>query len=76
MADLLLTGDSDWTPERVSEVVEGDKTVRASLPHPIPVFIFYWTAFVDGAGHVQFRSDAYDWDRKLLALIAAPKRQA
>jgi len=76
LAELLLTGDEDFTPERIDEVVTTDKTIRAPLAHPIPVFIFYWTAFVDGAGRLQFRNDAYDWDRKLLGLIAASKTQA
>ena len=48
----------------------GEETVRAPLPHPTPVYILYWTAFVDGSGQIEFRSDAYDWDRKLLGLIA------
>jgi murein L,D-transpeptidase YcbB/YkuD len=76
LAELLLTGDETFTPERIDEVTQTDKTMRALLPRPIPVFIFYWTAFVDGAGRLQFRNDAYDWDRKLLALIAASKPQA
>ncbi len=75
LANLLLSGDQDWTPERVDQVVATDNTVRAPLPRPAPVFLFYWTAFVDGAGHVQFRGDAYDWDRKLLGLVAAQKTQ-
>ncbi|MHB8286089.1 MAG: L,D-transpeptidase family protein [Caulobacteraceae bacterium] len=73
LAELLLTGDETFTPDRIDEVTATDKTMRAPLAHPIPVFIFYWTAFVDGAGRLQFRNDAYDWDRKLLGLIAASK---
>ncbi len=75
-ADLLLQGDAEWPPERVQQIVTTEDTVRAPLPSPIPVFILYWTAFVDGAGHVEFRNDAYDWDRKLLNLVAAGKTRA
>jgi murein L,D-transpeptidase YcbB/YkuD len=71
LADLLLDGLEDWPPERIHEVTQGDETLRVRLPRPIPVFILYWTAFGDGAGGVQFRNDAYDWDRKLLNLISA-----
>jgi len=71
LAELLLQGDETWTPERIDEVVQaGDETLRARLQHPIPVFILYWTAFGDSTGGVQFRPDAYDWDRKLLTLLA------
>ena len=76
LADLLLTGDQDWPPERVDHVVATDDTVRAPLPRPMPVFILYWTAFVDNAGQTEFRADGYDWDRKLLNLIAAQAQHA
>ncbi len=71
LADLLLQGLDDWPPDRIHQVAQGDETVRVHLPRPIPVFILYWTAFGDGSGGVQFRNDAYDWDRKLLNLISA-----
>ena len=45
------------------------KTVRAPLAHPVPVYVLYWTAFVDGDGQVAFRGDVYGWDRKLLTLL-------
>ncbi len=71
LADLLLLGVDDWPPDRIHEVTRGDETLRVRLPRPIPVFILYWTAFGDGSGGVQFRNDAYDWDRKLLNLMSA-----
>jgi murein L,D-transpeptidase YcbB/YkuD len=76
LADLLLQGLDDWPPDRIHEVVQGDETLRVRLPRPIPVFILYWTAFGDGSGGVQFRNDAYDWDRKLLNLISAESASA
>jgi murein L,D-transpeptidase YcbB/YkuD len=71
LADLLLQGLDDWPPDRIHAVTQGDETLRVRLPRPIPVFILYWTAFGDGSGGVQFRNDAYDWDRRLLNLISA-----
>ena len=76
LADLLLTGDPDWPPERVDQVVTTEDTIRAPLPKPMPLFILYWTAFVDNAGQMEFRNDGYDWDRKLLGLIAAQSQHA
>jgi murein L,D-transpeptidase YcbB/YkuD len=76
LADLLLQGLDDWPPDRIHETAQGDKTVRVRLPRPIPVFILYWTAFGDGSGGVQFRNDAYDWDRKLLNLMSSESASA
>jgi murein L,D-transpeptidase YcbB/YkuD len=73
LTNLLLQGDADWPPDRIDQTVAGDKTIRVALAQPIPVFILYWTAFVDNAGAVEFRPDAYDWDRELLTLIGSVK---
>ena len=76
LAELLLASDPDWTSDRIAETVADDKTVRVPTPHPMPVFILYWTAFADPSGQVAFRTDAYDWDQKLIDLLAAEKDHA
>lgn len=65
LAEYLLRGDSQWTPETIREALDKsiDQTVR--LPEPIPVNILYWTAWVDEDGAVQFRKDIYEHDRPL-----------
>jgi hypothetical protein len=35
------------------------------IPEPLPVRIFYWTAFVDDRGVLQFRDDLYGLDQLL-----------
>ena len=37
------------------------------LKDAIPVFITYYTAWVDETGQLNFREDIYDHDRKLAA---------
>jgi L,D-transpeptidase YcbB len=69
LTNLLLQGDSDWPPSRIDQIVATDDTQRVSLLEPIPVLILYWTAFADAGGVVQFRTDAYDWDRQLVNLL-------
>jgi murein L,D-transpeptidase YcbB/YkuD len=71
LAEALLAGDATWTPEAIDTQLEGDKTVRARLAQPVPVFIFYWTAFAGADGQMHFRSDPYNWDRELLQRVGA-----
>jgi murein L,D-transpeptidase YcbB/YkuD len=66
LAEALLAGNPEWTPEAIDAQLQGDKTVRARLPEKVPVYILYWTAFAGGDGQMHFRADPYGWDRELL----------
>lgn len=70
LAKYLLRGSARWTPEAVDRVMGGatvEETVR--LPSPVPVHLLYWTAWSDPDGTVQFRSDVYDRDSRLLRAL-------
>jgi murein L,D-transpeptidase YcbB/YkuD len=69
LAEALLDGDPTWTPDAISAAIDKGDTVRARLAEPVPVFIFYWTAFASPDGAMNFRSDPYNWDSLLLQRI-------
>jgi murein L,D-transpeptidase YcbB/YkuD len=62
LADLLLAGDPEWSPERIRAVIARGRETTVWLPEPVPVHILYWTAFADDDGSVQFRPDVYGRD--------------
>ena len=75
LADELLAGDTVWTAEAIDNQLTGDKTVRARLANPVPVYILYWTSFAGSDSQMHFRTDPYGWDRALLqrvGVLAAP----
>lgn len=45
------------------------ETRTISLPEPVPVYMVYQTAWVDGSGDLQFRRDIYWRDQRLSALL-------
>lgn len=65
MAQYLLQNDKTWTPEKIEEAMDSgdEKTVR--LKDPVPVFISYYTAWVDESGRLNFRDDIYSHDKDL-----------
>jgi murein L,D-transpeptidase YcbB/YkuD len=75
LANLLFQGDPDWQPDHIDAVLEKGDTVRAPLDKPMPIFLMYWTAFLDVKGRVNFRDDVYGWDESLVSLIAAAREK-
>jgi murein L,D-transpeptidase YcbB/YkuD len=69
LAKLLLEGNPEWPESRMQEAIASNKTVRVSLPEAIPMYLLYWTAFVDPQGGVNFREDIYNWDSRLVAAL-------
>ncbi len=57
-----------YTPEKIKSLY-GRSELNINLPTPIPVNITYQTAFVDDAGHLQFRKDIYGRDARVIALL-------
>jgi murein L,D-transpeptidase YcbB/YkuD len=39
------------------------------LPRPVPVYVTYFTAWVDADGVLQLRDDRYGWDARLAAAL-------
>jgi len=65
---LRAGGVSGWNRERIDRVVASQANTVVNLQVPLPVYITYLTAWVDG-GAVNFRSDIYGHDAKLLAAL-------
>jgi murein L,D-transpeptidase YcbB/YkuD len=70
LAEWVLRGQPEWTPERIAETMNGDKTTYVSVAKPIPVLIVYATAVVLANGEVRFFEDIYGEDAKLEKLLA------
>jgi len=62
----------NWTADRVKRMF-GSAEQDIQLPVPIWVHLTYQTAFVDDAGHLQFRRDVYNMDGRTLAAIKSER---
>ena len=62
LANYLLNNDPRWTPEKINEAMNSGNEQFVKLKDPVPVFITYYTAWVDQNGQLNFRNDIYGHD--------------
>ena len=65
LANYVLRNDKDWTPEKINAAMNSSKEQVVRLPKAIPVFITYYTSWVDESGMLNFRDDIYGHDKKV-----------
>lgn len=69
LAMYLLRDNAEWDEAKVDDVLKTDKETGIKVVPPIPVYIVYFTAWVDSAGQINFRNDLYGLDEKLAGEI-------
>lgn len=69
-ARLVLNGP-EWSPEAIDRAIATGQTQNVPLPQKIPVYMLYWTAFIDADGTIEFRDDLYGRDRRLAEALTA-----
>ncbi len=52
-----------WDQSRIEDTIGLRQTKAVSLAQPIPVYLMYWTTWVDDAGRLQIRDDVYQRDQ-------------
>jgi len=63
LAAFVLGGE--LSRERIVAAIESGENKRVDVADPVPVYILYWTAWVDSDGSVEFRDDVYGYDQAL-----------
>ena len=65
LAEYLLRHQPEWTSEKIKDAMSASKEKWVTLKEPLPVFISYFTAWVDSDGLLNFRDDIYGHDKKM-----------
>lgn len=69
LAAYVLRKQPEWTAARIDSAMNGNKELHVKIEDPIPVFIAYFTAWVDSKGRINFRNDIYKRDARLAGMI-------
>ena len=64
LAQYVLRGKPEWTPERISAAMNAGHEQGIPLKDHLPVHIAYLTAWVNGDGSVTYTDDPYHLDEK------------
>lgn len=70
LAALALAGQPEGRPEVLERALASTATRTVVVADPLPVYLLYWTAFVDEEDRLHFRDDVYGRDGRVLAALA------
>ena len=65
LATYLLRNQPEWTTEKMNLAMSSSIEKWVLLKESLPVFITYFTAWVDSEGLLNFREDIYGHDKKM-----------
>ncbi|HRD66818.1 MAG TPA: L,D-transpeptidase family protein [Candidatus Competibacter sp.] len=69
LAEYLLKHDPKWSRDAIKNAAASGKQRVVNLPQQVPVFLLYWTAWVDEEGLAHFRSDIYSRDKSMARVL-------
>jgi L,D-transpeptidase YcbB len=69
LAEFLLRNDASWDSEKIGNAMNAGKEKYVEVKDKIPVYIGYFTAWVDQQGKLNFREDVYGHDKKMKARL-------
>ncbi|MCI9846369.1 murein L,D-transpeptidase [Flavobacterium pectinovorum] len=65
LAISMLKEYNDWPIEKINNAMSGEKEITCRLTTKVPIYIGYFTAWVDREGQINFFPDVYDRDTHL-----------
>ncbi len=65
LAEYLLRNKPGWDATNIEQTIATREEKYVTLPEKLPVYLVYFTSWVDDAGKVHFRDDIYGHDKSL-----------
>lgn len=74
LAEKLIAGQQGWNRSNIDSAISQNRTTHIRLQKPVPVYLMYWTTWVDDKGILQIRDDVYQ--RDLIGSLARNQQAA
>jgi murein L,D-transpeptidase YcbB/YkuD len=65
LAEYLLADRPEWTSAKIDKAMNSKTEIWVSMKQHVPVFITYFTSWVDKNGSINFREDLYGHDQEM-----------
>ncbi|RFP66597.1 murein L,D-transpeptidase [Hymenobacter lapidiphilus] len=65
LAEYLLRNKAGWDAQAIEDAIATREEKYVTLPEKLPVYLVYFTTWVDDDGKVHFRDDIYGHDKAL-----------
>lgn len=72
LAEYLLADRPEWTTDKIEKAMSAKKETWVTMKTTVPVFITYFTSWVDKDGLLNFRDDLYGHDQKMAKQLFKP----
>ena len=69
LAEYLLKFDPKWNRDKIKTASTSGKQRVVNLQQTMPVYLLYWTTWVDEDGLTHFRDDIYQRDKPMIRAI-------
>lgn len=69
LAEYLLKENPAWNKEKIKKAMQLGKSQTVNLEKQVPVYIVYFTTFIDSQGNINFRKDIYNRDERLAEIL-------
>jgi len=73
LARFLLRDDAGWDSLKIAKAMNAGKEQYVTVKDVVPVYIGYFTAWVDREGKLNFRDDIYGHDKKMAGQLFGNK---
>lgn len=73
LASFLLKNSKEWNAVKIDSAMHSGRERYVTLKNKVPVFIAYFTAFIDRDNRINFRKDIYNLDERLASMIISGK---
>jgi len=62
LVPYLMNDDPEWDEDKINGIINSGETTFVKAARPTPIYISYFTAWVDDSGFLNFRPDVYERD--------------